>query len=255
MAIEIRLENFQGPLDILLHLIKTNEMDIYDIPMVEISEQYLAIIDQMKQLNLDGAGEFLLMAATLIHIKSRMLLPVDEGVVDEGEEEDPRAELVRRLLEYQRYKEASEFLETASQLDRDVFVRHFPVPDYVGETDDDGGNVDLYQLAIAFQRLLKEAPQETHHEVVAEPLSVAEYIRLILQRLRTRERRAFSELFSGVVSRDELVVTFLALLELVKMRMVRLLQTERCGALWLTLAATDDQVSAFVVEEGGLGYG
>jgi segregation and condensation protein A len=111
MSIEIRLEKFEGPLDLLLHLIKTNEMDIYDIPMVDITEQYLAIIDQMKQLNLDIAGEFLLMAATLIHIKSRLLLPANDEITDEPDEDDPRAELVRRLLEYQRYKEASRVLE------------------------------------------------------------------------------------------------------------------------------------------------
>ena len=123
MSILIQLENFSGPLDLLLHLIKTNEMDIYDIQMVEITEQYLGIIEQMKQLDLDVAGEFLLMAATLIHIKSRMLLPASDEV-DEEEETDPRAELVRRLLEYQRYKEVADSLAQMPLLGRDIFAGH-----------------------------------------------------------------------------------------------------------------------------------
>ena len=124
MSIKISLHNFDGPLDLLLHLIKTNEMDIADIQMVEITEQYLSVIDQMKQLNLDVAGEFLLMAATLIHIKSRMLLPVIEEADGDEEDLDPRAELVRRLLEYQRYKDAANRLDELPCLKREVFLRH-----------------------------------------------------------------------------------------------------------------------------------
>jgi segregation and condensation protein A len=122
----IQLENFEGPLDLLLHLIKKNEMDVYDIPMAEITRQYLSILDAMKSLNLDLAGEFLLMAATLLHIKSKMLLPkIVEDELEE-EEEDPRAELVRRLLEYQKYKEVSLTLESKPQLGRDLFARVCP---------------------------------------------------------------------------------------------------------------------------------
>ena len=125
MAYEIKVENFEGPLDLLLHLIKKNEMDIYDIPMAEITSQYLGMIDAMKSLNLDVAGEFLLMAATLVHIKSRMLLPPSEEEELEEEEEDPRAELVRRLLEYQKYKDAAETLDSFPLLHRDIFARDF----------------------------------------------------------------------------------------------------------------------------------
>jgi segregation and condensation protein A len=255
VSIEIRLEKFEGPLDLLLHLIKTNEMDIYDIPMVEITEQYLAVIDQMKQLNLDVAGEFLLMAATLIHIKSRLLLPANDEVGEEIEEEDPRAELVRRLLEYQRYKDAALVLDGSAQLERDVFARHFAVPEYVGETDDDGETVGIYQLTAAFWRLLRDIPKDSYHEVAAEPLSVAEHIQLVLERLREQPRLMFRELFRLRPGRDELVVTFLALLELVKMRMVRLTQTERFGPIWLALAVAEEQLDTLSVEEDAFGYG
>ena len=254
MPIEIRLEKFEGPLDLLLHLIKSNEMDIYDIPMVEITEQYLTIIDQMKQLNLDVAGEFLLMAATLIHIKSRLLLPVNDEV-EEPEEEDPRAELVRRLLEYQRYKQAAQVLEESAQLERDVFARQFAIPEYVGETDDEGGTVGIYQLTAAFQRLLQEVSTETFHDVMAEQLSVADHIQLVLERLKEQPRLMFREVFRARPGRDELVVTFLALLELVKMRMVQLAQTERYGTIWLSLAVAEDCLDTLSVEEDAFGYG
>jgi len=255
MSIEIRLEKFEGPLDLLLHLIKTNEMDIYDIPMVDITEQYLAIIDQMKQLNLDIAGEFLLMAATLIHIKSRLLLPANDEITDEPDEDDPRAELVRRLLEYQRYKEASRVLEESSQLDRDIFVRSFSVPEYIGETDDVGETVGIYQLTAAFHQLLKETSRETYHEVLREQLSVADHIQLVLRRLSERPRLAFREIFSKNPARAEVVVTFLALLELVKMRMVQLAQTDRYGTIWLSMTVPSDQVDTLSVEEDSFGYG
>ncbi len=253
MSIEIRLENFSGPLDLLLHLIKTTEMDIYDIQMVAITEQYLAIIEQMKQLDLDAAGEFLLMAATLIHIKSRMLLPASEEVADE-EEVDPRAELVRRLLEYQRYKGAAETLEKLPQLDRDVFVgQFFPADILEAETDDEIA-VGIYQLADAFHRLLKEIPAEVFHEVVREQYSVAEHISLLLDRLSSVERLAFREIFATRPTRQELVVTFLAMLELVKMRMVKIEQVTEFGEIWLLLVVQDGTTAVADLGEAALGY-
>jgi segregation and condensation protein A len=136
MSYEIRIENFEGPLDLLLHLIKKNEMDIYNIPIADITAQYVAYIDAMKNLNLDVAGEFLLMAATLIHIKSRLLLPQTQEDEPEEEEEDPRAELVRRLLEYQKYKEAALSLDAMPLLGREVFARTFPSPSRGTEESD-----------------------------------------------------------------------------------------------------------------------
>ncbi|OEU74399.1 MAG: hypothetical protein BA864_03435 [Desulfuromonadales bacterium C00003093] len=256
MSIEIRLENFSGPLDLLLHLIKTNEMDIYDIQVVAITKQYLAIIEQMKQLDLDAAGEFLLMAATLIHIKSRMLLPASEEMADE-EEVDPRAELVRRLLEYQRYKGAAETLEKLPQLDRDVFVgQFFPADILEAETDDEVA-VGIYQLADAFHRLLKEIPAEVFHEIVREQYSVAEHMSLLLDRLSAAERLAFRDIFatrSIRPTRQELVVTFLAVLELVKIRVVKIEQVAAFGEIWLLLAVQDGISAVTDLGEAALGY-
>lgn len=239
MSIQVQLENFAGPLDLLLHLIKTNEMDIYDIQMVEVTEQYLGVIEQMKQLDLDVAGEFLLMAATLIHIKSRMLLPVSEEL-EEDEGEDPRAELVRRLLEYQRYKDVADSLAQLPLLDRDIFSSQF-VPLEVLDDADEDVSVGVFQLADAFHRLLKDAPVEVFHEVIREQLSVAEHVQLVLQRLSDQNGRiVFREIFPEKPTREELVVTFLATLELVKMRMVKVEQANVFGELWLSLAVPED---------------
>lgn len=194
MSIQVQLEKFTGPLDLLLHLIKTNEMDIYDIQMVEITEQYLTVIEQMKQLDLDVAGEFLLMAATLLHIKSRMLLPVSEEL-EEEEGEDPRAELVRRLLEYQRYKEVAETLAEYPLLNRDIFSGCFAPTELMDEADDEI-SVGIYQLTEAFHRLLQDAPVEVFHEVVREQLSVAEHVQLVLERLAEKNGSRFGKFFS-----------------------------------------------------------
>jgi len=253
MTIEIHLANFAGPLDLLLHLIKTHEMDINDIPMVQITEQYLAIIEEMKQLDLDVAGEFLLMAATLIHIKSRLLLPVSDEVVEE-DEEDPRAELVRRLLEYQRYKDAAESLDSLPQLERDIFVGHFLPPEIIESEEAEEISIGIYQLAEAFHRLLKQAPVETFHEVIREPLSVAEYIRVLTNRLVASTRLRFGEMFSARSTRRELVVTFLAMLELVRMRMVKIEQAGEFSEIWLSLMVPAEVAKDVSLEEGALGY-
>ena len=253
MAIEVQLDKFSGPLDLLLHLIRSNEMDIYDIPMVEITEQYLAAIEQMKQLDLDVAGEFLLMAATLIHVKSQMLLPISD--VFEEEEEDPRAELVRRLLEYQRYKPAADTLAHYPLLDRDTFASQF-VSTEVADESEDGVLIGVYQLAEAFHRLLRDAPVEVFHEVIREQLSVAERVQIVLQLLAGGERVAFSDIFTAQSSRLELVVTFLATLELVKMRMVKIDQANEFGEIWLMLAVAEPQAAvAASIDEDLLGYG
>lgn len=255
MSYDIRLENFEGPLDLLLHLIRKNEMDIYDIPVAEITAQYLSIIDTLKSLNLDVAGEFLLMAATLLHIKSRMLLPQPEEEAEGAEEEvDPRAELVRRLLEYQKYKDAAGTLGALPLLERDVFARTF-VPAEVADPEAEPFEaVGLYDLVEAFRALLKECGEEKMHEVVAERLSVTDRINRILFLLTGRESLGFRELFSERPDRHEVVVTFLAMLELIKMRLVRCLQATRHGAIWLYPAVTEEGGAAELDEEA-LGYG
>ncbi|BCA80054.1 segregation/condensation protein A [Desulfuromonas sp. AOP6] len=254
MAYQVKIENFEGPLDLLLHLIKKNEMDIYDIPMAAITAQYLAFIDAMKNLNLDVAGEFLLMAATLIHIKSRLLLPASEEEEQEEEEEDPRAELVRRLLEYQKYKDAAEMLDAFPQLQRDVFVRDFLEPEAEVATETEFEAVGIYELVEAFRFFLKEHPEAPAHEVDAERLSVTERIHGILDLFNSRENLLFTELFSEKPDRHEIVVTFLAMLELVKLRLLRLMQNEKHGPIWLYPAEGSAEGATCPVDEETLGY-
>ena len=250
----IQLENFEGPLDLLLHLIKKNEMDVYDIPMAEITAQYLTILDAMKTLNLDVAGEFLLMAATLLHIKSKLLLPkiVEEEL--EEEEEDPRAELVRRLLEYQKYKDVSLTLDSQPQLGRDLFARVAPEPEVLEEAEAGFVAVGLFDLLEALQEVLKESPEQQVHEINMEQLTVTDRINSILSSLQGRESVAFTDLFTDGIRRNEVIVTFLALLELVKLRMVRFMQNTHHGSIWLFPAVTIDETDDLDVGEDSLGY-
>jgi segregation and condensation protein A len=214
---------FEGPLDLLLHLIRKNEISITDIPIALITEQYLDYLKLMKELNLDGAGEYLLMASTLIHIKSKMLLPTSPEEEEEGGE-DPRAELVRRLLEYQTYKEAATELERRPLLDRDVFIRTVPLETEEPEQEEKI-DVNLFELLEAFRRVLERAKPEIFHEVMLEQITVEERIQDILSLLQRENRSvAFYRLFPEQASRKVIVVTLLAILELVKMKLVRVFQ-------------------------------
>jgi segregation and condensation protein A len=251
---DIQLDNFEGPLDLLLHLIKKNEMDVYDIPIATVTNQYLGILDAMKTLNLDIAGEFLLMASTLLHIKSKMLLPKIVDDETEEEEEDPRAELVRRLLEYQKYKEVSETLESSPQLGRDLFARAAPEPEILEEAESGFVAVGLFDLLEALKDVLKEKPEELVHEVNLEQLSVTDRINTILSSLQGKESVAFLDLFNGGIKRNEVIVTFLALLELVKMRMVRFMQNVHHGTIWLFPSVTVDESEELDVGDDNLGY-
>jgi segregation and condensation protein A len=255
MSIEISLHNFDGPLDLLLHLIKTNEMDISDIQMVEITEQYLSVIEHMKQLDLDVAGEFLLMAATLIHIKSRMLLPAIDEIDGEEDELDPRAELVRRLLEYQRYKDAANSLDQLPCLKREVFLRQVVDSDADGARVDDDISIGIYQLASAFHDLLKHSQVNFVHEIVREQLSVADFVHKILDQLNRCGQQSFADLFPNDGTRQEMVVTFLAMLELVKMRMIKISQSVEFQPIWLSLAVSSAEIDPANLDEGALGYG
>lgn len=253
MSCEITLDKFEGPLDLLLHLIRKEEMDIYEIEIAQITAQYLDFIDAMQSLNLDIAGEYLVMAATLLHIKSRMLLPLHEEEKSEEEELDPRAELIRRLLEYQRYKDAACTFAALPQLDRDVFLAA-PVAAESGEEESpEIEPIGLYALVEAFRDLLKKAPQDFVHEVTAEHLSVTERIQTILNRLQERPQLPFSELLPTPLDRAEVVVMFLALLELVKMNLVKIYQNRRCADIWLAPAVAADE-EAVAVSEESLGY-
>lgn len=233
LPLKVRLETFEGPLDLLLYLIKKNEIDIYDIPISVITQQYLEYLEIMKNLNLDVAGEFLLMAATLLHIKSKMLLPPTGEEEEEKEEEDPRAELVRRLLEYQRFKEAAQQLVKGPLLDREVFVRSF-FGDALAEKEaeeDVSGEVTLFDLLEVMKKVLEGLPAEEFQEISMEHLNIKDKILHIMERLWEAESLAFTELYTASSSRREIVVTFLALLELLRLRMIRVYQGETFGTI------------------------
>ena len=251
---EVKLESFEGPLDLLLHLIKKSQMDIYNIQISQITEQYLKIIDQMQTLDLDVAGEFLLMASTLLQIKSKLLLPFGDPDEEDEEDEDPRAELVRRLLEYQRYKEAATELSTMDQVGRDTFLRLLSPDDEIGEQVEVLEEGNVYLLIEAFGRLLKEMPVEVYHEVIQERLSVTERITELVELLRGKESLGFSELFPKERGKPVLIVSFLAVLELVKMKMVRVSQEFRFGEIWLRPVFEDVDKISEVTNEDNLGY-
>jgi segregation and condensation protein A len=252
---KVQLEIFEGPLDLLLHLIKKNEVNITDIPIAVITEQYLATLDLMETLSLDVAGEFLVMAATLVHIKSRTLLPPDESELDDEEEGDPRDELVRRLLEYQRFKDAAGELERRDVLKRDVFVRSPEPPDDVETVGFE--SVSLFDLISALRAVLDRLPKDSVHQVVLETVSMREKMSLLLDDLHRRGKVVFQDLFAGAVSRLEVVVTFLAMLELVKIRAVKIWQEEAAGPIVIALAApleeAQQKMAGAAIEEDGDG--
>jgi segregation and condensation protein A len=245
VSTHVQLEIFEGPLDLLLHLIKKNEVSITDIPIAVITEQYLATVELMQTLNLDMAGEFLVMAATLIHIKSRMLLPADDDEPDEEEGPDPRAELVRRLLEYQRYKDAAAQLEQREVLTRDVFVRSAAPTEEAGPRE--FREVSVFELLGALKRVIDRLPKDIVHEVTLEKVTVREKMTLLLDTLHAQSRVVFESLFAGVRSRLEIVVTFLAMLELVKIRAIRIFQDEPTGPIIIEPAAGMDTAAERIV--------
>jgi len=236
MSYRVKLDIFEGPLDLLLHLVKKNEVELSDIPVAMITDQYLAYLDLLHQLDLDVAGEYLVMAATLLHLKSRMLLPGDE-LNDEEEGEDPRAELARQLLEYQRFKEAADLLNRRDLLDRDVFAR-VPLQD---ETDAEAEvlyDVSFGDLLEVLQQVLKRAAPEVVHEVILEQVSLRERLCFVLDTLRERGEVVFTDLFPVGATRLQIFVTFLAILELVRTRMVHLHQEELFGPILMNLAVS-----------------
>jgi segregation and condensation protein A len=227
----VRLQNFEGPLDLLLHLIKKNELDIYDIPITLITQQYVEYLDLMQELNLDVAGEFLVMAATLIHIKSRMLLPrPDPTQEDPGE--DPREALVRRLLEHQRFKAAAELLHER-EIERSA---QWGRPDQrvaavVGEPPEPEIEVDLFSLMVAFRQVLDRARQRPVVHLPPEQISIESRIEQLLARLSETDACGFEDLFADVQTRGGMIVTFLALLEMIRLKLVRVFQQGNFGPI------------------------
>jgi segregation and condensation protein A len=232
-ALPVRLDNFEGPLDLLLHLIKRNEVSIYDIPIALITQQYLDTINLMQELDLDMAGEFLVMAATLIHIKSKMLLPRPEtGANVEGEEEDPRDVLVRRLLEHQKFKAAAELLHEREQLRAAQWQRPDDrVAKIAGDEYEPELEVDLFSLLSAFQAVVQRSKARPTVVLPAEEIPVERRIDQLLDRLSETEACGFEDLFADVHDKPGLIVTFLALLEMIRLKLVRVFQSGSFGPI------------------------
>jgi segregation and condensation protein A len=242
----VQLPQFEGPLDLLLHLCQKHELNILDIPIGLVTEKYLEFLAIMQLMELDVAAEYLVMAATLAHIKSKMLLPApppgqeDEIVTDE-DEMDPREALIKRLLEYQKYKEAGEQLAARGVSGRDVFGRGMPVEEAERQGLAPLAEVPIFALVEAFQRVLDKSKVKLSHDIVADRLSLSDRIGQISDVLAVRRRLRFEELFEGATTRFDLVITFLALLEMTRLRMTRLFQSEPFGPLHIELAAADPE--------------
>ncbi len=241
----VELPSFEGPLDLLLHLIQKHELDIMDIPVAFVTEKYLEFLRLMQTLNLDVAAEYLLMAATLAHIKSRMLLPTPppEEAQAEGQgelEEDPRVALIRRLLEYQKFKTAGEALASRGVAGRDVFPRGADVRDEATQNAP-LAPIGLFSLMEALQRVAAKKKLTLAHEITPERVSISQRIAELVDALRIRKTATFEDLFERDESTADLVVTFLALLEMTRLRMTRLYQASPLDTIHVSLMLTDDE--------------
>ncbi len=227
-SFSVRLEPFEGPLDLLLFLVRKNELDIYDIPIARVTKQYLEYIDLIRTLNLDQAGDFLAMAATLVHIKSRMLLPEPAG--PEEEAEDPRQEIIQPLLEYARLKEAAALLEKRHLLDRDVFTRDFVSDELFDPEEEELVRVSLFDLLSAFKEVIAHSTGKVLLALDRFECTLEEKVSDILERLGRSRNLLFTELFTDL-HRRELVVTFLAILELLKLNLIQVVQPAQGGIM------------------------
>jgi segregation and condensation protein A len=227
---KVHLENiFEGPMDLLVHLIKKNELDIYDIPIALITDQYLQYLEWMKMMNIDFAGEFIVMAATLAQIKSRMLLPIHP----EDDQEDPRLEITRPLMEYMQMKTAAEQLTERQLLGENIFVRGSQREDILTASQDEYIKIGLFELIDAFQKILESIPSDDRMEFSADKISVKDKISQIVDILESKGSTTFEELFSEHPSKGEVIVTFLAILEMVKLALIRIVQHVQSGAMRL----------------------
>jgi len=227
-ALEVFLEAFEGPLDLLLYLIKRQNLDILNIPIAEITRQYMEYVELMKELQLELAAEYLVMAAMLAEIKSRMLLP---RPVEVGEEDDPRAELIRRLQEYERFKQSAEEIENMPRVDRDIFPVEIRAPD--SKVIKLVPKVELPEILLAFQEIMARADMFTHHQIQMEPLSVRERMTQVLDLINSEKFTEFADLFTPEEGRMGVVVSLLAILELVKESLLELVQTENYGPIYV----------------------
>lgn len=226
---EVRLDNiFEGPMDLLFYLIKKNEVDIYDIPIAMITDQYLEYLELMKFLNIDFAGDFLVMAATLAQIKSKMLLPVHD---EEEELEDPRLEIARPLLEYLEMKSAADQLARRNILGEHTFIRHPIEQDIRWDEDNELIKVGLFELIDAFQKILANLSPDHRVDLTTDRVSVKERINQLIDLLEEKNSVTFDDLFEGAVKKSDLIVTFLAILEMVKLSLVQVVQHNLSGVI------------------------
>jgi len=234
-ALEIFLaETFEGPLDLLLYLIKRQNLDILDLPVAEITHQYVAYVELMNEMQLELAGEYLVMAAMLAEIKSRMLLPRPVSEVEE--EGDPRAELVRRLQEYERFKQAADDIDELPRIRRDVFPTEVAPPDL--KVVRLPPKVELQEIITAFKDIMNRASMYEHHRINMEPLSVRERMSIVLSNIKTDHFTEFSRLFSVEEGRSGVVVTLLAILELIKQSLIEMVQTDPFGPIHVKAVQT-----------------
>ena len=248
MNYTVKLDIFEGPLDLLLYLIRKNEVDIYDIPIALITEQYLEYLDLMTVLNLDIAGDFLVMAATLAKIKSKMLLPpsVDS---EEGEEgDDPRAELMEHLLEYQQYKEVADRLKNRELLEKDIFTR-IQIEEHIPDLDKNSAVIEasLFDLVDALKKVIerKDLPGNLM-EVAVEKISVRDKIGEILSMVKKNQQIIFQSLFDGLSTKYEIVVAFLALLELMRLRAIKVFQVHPHGEIRIIALERDVRIDTIL---------
>jgi segregation and condensation protein A len=221
---------FEGPMDLLVHLIKKNEIDIYDIPIAMVTEQYLSYLEWLKSMNIDFAGDFLVMAATLAHIKSRMLLPT---VSDDDDDEDPRMEIARPLAEYLQLKSAAEELSRRALLGENTFVRQPAEVSDLVPRDEEFINIGLFELIDAFQQILKNISAEERLELTSDSISVKDRISELVDLFEEKKSLTFEELFAGAPNKSDVIITFLAILEMVKLCLVRLAQHSQTGLIRL----------------------
>jgi segregation and condensation protein A len=241
MSYQIKLEIFEGPMDLLLYLIKKHELDIYSIPIALITQQYLEYLELMKSLDMEIAGDFLVMASTLTHIKSRMLLPPSENPESDEDGVDPQAELIRRLLEYKSFKEAAGSLEDKEEAWSKVYTRPAEAtPDVHKDDEPLLFDFHLFDLLAALKEVMARVP-DARFEITAETVSITEKISQILARLEAVDSLLFTDLFEGSTSRIQVIGTFLALLELIKTRVIKAVQIEQFGAIRIMKAVIETQ--------------
>jgi segregation and condensation protein A len=233
-ALEVFLETFEGPLDLLLYLIRRQNLDILDIPIAEITKQYMEYVELMRNINLDLAAEYLVMAAMLAEIKSRMLLPRHEEVEDEA---DPRAELVRRLQEYERFKQAATDIDEMPHLGRDQFPSNVEVVRHDKEKPEP--DIEMRELLLAFQGILKRVDMQKHHEIEREEISIREKMTAVLAKLDGDKFVEFQTLFSFKEGRLGVVVTLMAILELLKLQVIDMVQAESFAPIYLKPVGAD----------------